>query len=186
MRTRSRLVSEWEAFLKGHDDFSRKKPKDGISGTTRLEYGTHPPTQHLVPGGDEWEAFPWQHPSERFSSLWRGVRWGQWPGAQPRKTRGSGVAAARGPAPPSPLEVCFPAVMKGLGRLPRATPKAWTNRSPRPRRQLRTRPARFRWLARRLHPPGRPLGVRHRVVLCVCHEADPTLLPTSWPGQWAV
>lgn len=44
---------ESNAFLKGHDEFNRKKPKDEISGTVRLdEYGVHPDLW----GGDKWGA----------------------------------------------------------------------------------------------------------------------------------
>lgn len=76
-------------------------------------------------GGDEWEAFPWQHPSELFSSLWRGAWWGQQPGARPPHDQGVGVAVASGPAPlPAPGSL-FPSSSEGFRlRLPRATPEA--------------------------------------------------------------
>lgn len=49
-----------DAFLKGHDEFNRKTPKDGISGTIRLE--GHGIRLDLF-GGDKWGGL------DRYSGL---------------------------------------------------------------------------------------------------------------------
>lgn len=170
MLTRSRLVSEWDAFLKGHDDFSRKKPKDGISGPTRREYGIHLPTQHLVPGWRRVGGVPLAAPFRALQlPVERGCGGGSGLGPAPRMTRGSGSPWPVGLPPSPPPGVCFPAVVKDLDC-------GCRGRHPRPRLtgpRLGAPAPRFRWLA----PPsqGLPPGVCHQVVLCVCYEANPTL-----------
>lgn len=83
------------------------------------------PRSTLSRGGDEWEAFPWQHPSELFSSLWRGGVVGAAAWGPPPHDQGVGVAVASGPAPlPAPGSL-FPSSNEGFRlRLPRATPEA--------------------------------------------------------------
>lgn len=146
-----------------------KNPKMGFQAPRDVSMASTYPRSTSSRGGDEWEAFPWQHPSELFSSLWRGAWWGQRPGARPRMTRGSGSPWPVGLPPSPPPGVCFPAVVKDLDC-------GCRGRHPRPRltRPCLGAPApRFRWLA----PPsqGLPPGVCHQVVLCVCYEANPTL-----------